>query len=217
MAMNRILYLSLSALSLAACGGAATPAVTPASGAAVPAQAKGLPYGPLFETGRTWRYRVMVGISDSETAEDGMRRETHETICKVAEVRQEGEVALSSIECEQMTAPSVDSPIGGAWAADARGLWRLEKMPAAGTAPTFRDYDFVLDPAPKPQREGDEESGVYFTVERRGDLWCSTYEEQLAEGTTRALCFDPARGVVSGSTSFAGTDTPSVELTADLL
>jgi len=106
----------------------------------------------------------------------------------------------------------VPSPVAGIWATDARGLWRLDEMPAPGAEPTFREYDFVLAPTPAPESRGDEEEGVFFTVEQRKAAWCSKYEEQLAEGITRDLCFEAARGVVSGETSFAGTDTPSVQL-----
>jgi hypothetical protein len=202
-------------LAVTACGGAgqgASPGAAPAAAAAV----QGAPYAALFEPGRTWRYRVEVAIADSETAEDGMRRESHDATCKVASVRQQDTLTLSTIECDNLTAPSVPSPIAGTWAADARGLWQLDAPPAPGAAPPApTDSAFVLDRAPRPQKRADEENGLFFTVEQRESRWCSRYEEQLAEGITRDLCFDP-RGITAGYTTFAGTDTPSVELTATL-
>lgn len=206
--MKRIVFVVV-----AACGSARPPVVTPAPG--VPAA----PYAGLFVQGAVWRYQVtttseMYEPSDPKADASGQVKESSSSTvrCSVAEARTSKAGVMSRIECDAPLVPKND-PLAGAWVADARGLWRVDELPAAGAEPDLADARLVLAATPvvgkhEQKGTGDEEGfGESTEVTRDRGAWCVTYASWGGDESYETLCFAGAAGVTHGAAGWSGGST----------
>src|SRR5262249_52641808 len=124
-----------------------------------------------------------------------------ETRCAVAETRTWPGGVMSRVECDAALGES--DPLSGAWAADERGLWRLDDLPAPEAAPTLAGEP-VIAAAPREGKHethgtGDEEGfGEATEVTAAAGGWCVTRSSWGGDESYTTLCFAP-RGVSGGS------------------
>jgi hypothetical protein len=168
-------------------------------------------YAALFTRGASWRYHVTTTSEiydpDASAVNATVRSEsTSEARCTVAETQTWPGGVMSRIEC--------DKPLGegellsGAWAADERGLWRIDDLPAPGAAPTLERQP-VISAAPVEGKHethgtGDEEGfGEATEVTASAGGWCTTHSSWGGDESYTTLCF--GRGVVfSGGSGWSG-------------
>ncbi len=208
-------------LGVAACGSAAKPPAAPATPAPAPSPAPvagGVPaahYAALFRRGAAWTYKVtrtseMYDPDDPKADKDGQLKEssTALTHCSVAEVRTWSAGVVSRVECDDPIIPN-NEPLASAWAADARGLFRVEDMPAAGADPDLADARMVIAAAPTAGRDehkgtGEEEGfGESTEIVQKDGAWCVTYASWGGDDSYDTLCF-AAAGVISGAGGWSG-------------
>ena len=197
---------SLLVLATAACGGARP---TPAPAPAVPAAH----YARLFADGAAWTYQVTTSTETNEpddprADQDGNVRAstTARVRCRVALARRWSAGVMSRIECDQPIMSNRD-PLAGAWVADARGLYKIDDLPAAGD-PDLVDARVVIAAAPvagesRHDGQGDEAGfGESTKIEQKGAAWCVTYASWGGDESYDTLCF--AGDVVRGAGGWSG-------------
>jgi hypothetical protein len=206
-------------LVCAACGSSAKPAVAPSSSGSA-AAASAVPaalYAGMFERGAAWTYKATTTSSmyepdDPKADKDGQVKESSDAQvhCKVAEVRTWKAGVMSTVECDQVLVASGD-PLAGGWVADARGLFHVDELPAAGADPDLADVHMVIAAAPKVGKEekkgsGDEEGfGESTEIVQKDGAWCATYASWGGDEGYETLCFDGR--VVKGGAGWSGGST----------
>jgi hypothetical protein len=201
----RIPLLTATCLvTAAACGGKPGPTRPASAPAGVPAPH----YAALFQPGASWRYEVhqeWVTQEDPETGDGGEVRQesTEEVTCTVTEVVSFPGAVASRIDC----GVSDHDPIGGLWAADASGLYRIAEMPAG--APPVLDADALVLPAAPVARVEEltdpdrvEPVGT-VTISREADAWCHEIFSMRSEASQQ-VCFGDD-GVITRAQSGTAT------------
>ncbi len=119
--------------------------------------------------------------------------------CTVTSVERRVNAILSHIECD----PSLpESPLQGAWGADARGLFRLERLPEPGSPALVSEHELVLPALPTalnveltPPAPGWFQSLevapmlLQPSTAETPAAWCATQRWWGAELGARQLCF----------------------------
>jgi hypothetical protein len=175
-------------------------------------------YAALFQAGKAWTYHVvstnqMYEPGDPKADKDGMVKEQVESTvrCEVAETRAWAKGVMSRIACDKPLVDKEDPFLGGL-VADARGLWLVDELPAAGAEPDLADARLVIAAAPtagKTERKGtgDEEGfGESTEIVEKDGAWCVTYASWGGDESYDTLCF-AAAGVVKGGGGWSGGST----------
>jgi hypothetical protein len=217
-----ILWLAASCLLVPAAACGPRPASTqPIGHVGAPATVPAPHYAGLFQAGATWHYEVVsesVLWDDEDPAADAdgtVRTTTTEQIaCTVEEVVAFAGGVASHVGCE---AAGQDVPIQGAWAADARGLYRIVELPA-GAAPVLDDDALVLAAQPMEHNEEltDPEHGEVIgarSVTRQDDGWCTLASWVGGDESWHGLCLGADGVITSAEAGWAGGSEHTVRIT----
>jgi hypothetical protein len=181
-------------------------------------------YAALFEPERTWRYVVTparpVPIGDADAgaasdADDDAAPVPREVTCRVVEASgwlAAGGGRISRIECDGALADGLgEEPLAGLWAADRRGLFRVDAWPAPDTWPVLPDGAEVIASLPVDgvrELPGDAGGPPAGAVAIRADgegRWCRDDTTLSDRETWQTSCFGP--GGVTGGAAGERVDT----------
>ena len=177
-------------------------------------------YAPLFQPGRTWRYRVerTVEYQDPDKPVDARpttKKNLGEATCRVTRLVQWKAAVGSKIECDgelaresvRRAVPAGDALVEGAWMASADGLWRIDAAALDGPQPVGDRSAKIISPRPTrfENQNGDEDGHEEIRkLERVAGRWCRTDGISSGDQYSDTLCFDSADGLSFGTRQFSG-------------
>lgn len=183
--------LASTLLSLAACGPKASSGEVTDPCADHKGGTTGPAYGALFTEGASWQLEMTTTDTyyDDEGSGETRTSSTEPVVvtCNVARLTEVEGVKLSEIVCDEPE--EVVEALAGAWAMNARGVWRLGEWPGDGVAPELLDDDMEIAAVPVAGTVTGEETEV--RVERKGDAWCHSEAYIIGDDSFMSLCVGP--------------------------
>jgi hypothetical protein len=205
----------------AACGGAPSKATT--AGGDNDSVGGGVPplFAALFVDGKRFIYNVEITTShwdesDPKADPDGNVTDTTTAsmTCTVRGMQNFTSAVAVKLECDTTD----DIAPTGVYVATPDGLWRLDAFPMDDAAiATLPASDMVLPASPRAKEDSTEdpggEGGSMVAIQERDGGWCRTESSWSGDEAGTSVCFATGKGLVGGSSWWAGGSTKDIKYT----
>ncbi|MDX2086802.1 MAG: hypothetical protein SFX73_03075 [Kofleriaceae bacterium] len=198
--MRLVLFVSL----LAACGGAAKPPTSPSNNAGT---SSNLPaaYASVFKPA-TLSFKGEIVRSESTDTGPSKTTEAMTVSCTVGDVATKPEYSIATLKCSTSSEEGFPDDPSGTFVGTPTGLYRVEAFD--GDLTKLTDKQRLLPAEPKKDKRewpgSDEGFGEAMIVEPHAGGWCASHGVWGGDEGGWTLCFHPDKGVVGGSSFFAG-------------